>query len=261
MPEMPDLRAITPLVAGIAIIAIILAVLVALVLWTVATIARGGLIAGANAVDEGRPSSFGEAWSAGWRKGWRLLGIGILPAIPGFLLAIVGVLAAVAFGGVARYFGRNVGLPVTANLGILVAGISCILIPIAVVLALLRTFANRACMLENLGVFASYRRGLQVLVDNLGPALVLFLIQIGISILLGIVGFLPGIVAALCCILWPLLILVQGTIAAYFSTMWTLAWRRWTGMGGVLEEPDYGPTEPEGPEPLEPGYTRPEVVE
>lgn len=237
--ELPDLGDMGPAVAGLAIIAVIGAVLLALALWVVSTIARGGLIAGASAVDEGRSSSFSQAWSAGWRKGWRLLGIGILPAIPGFLLAVLGVGSAVAFGGLARYIGRDVGLPIAANVGILVALLTCILLPFVIVLGLLRTFANRACMLEDTGVFRSYRRGLEVLLDHLGSALVLFLIQIGISILLGIAGILFGFAALLCCILWPLLLLVQGGIAAYFSTMWTLAWRGWTGVSPLTAAPSY----------------------
>lgn len=28
-------------------------------------------------------------------------------------------------------------------------------------------------------------------------------------------------------LLWPVLLLVNGAIAAYFSTLWTLAWRAW----------------------------------
>jgi hypothetical protein len=31
------------------------------------------------------------------------------------------------------------------------------------------------------------------------------------------------------CLLWPLMLLVEGAITAYFSTVWTLAWREWTG--------------------------------
>jgi hypothetical protein len=102
------------------------------------------------------------------------------------------------------------------------------------VLSLLRTFANRACMLEDLGVIKSYRRGFEVLAENLGPAIVLFLIQIAISIGIWIVLLLPGILIALCCFLWPLLLLIQGTFAAWYSTLWTLAWNQWTGVPEVV---------------------------
>jgi hypothetical protein len=60
----------------------------------------------------------------------------------------------------------------------------------------------------------------------------LFLIQLGIGIALGLVLLLP----ALCCLLWPLLLLVQGTSAAYFSTMWTLAWREWANETRAAEQ-------------------------
>jgi hypothetical protein len=66
-----------------------------------------------------------------------------------------------------------------------------------------------------------------VLVRNLGPAIILFLIQIALTILLGIGLIGPGLVMALCFLLWPVLLLIGGTVAAYFSTLWTLAWREW----------------------------------
>jgi hypothetical protein len=118
----------------------------------------------------------------------------------------------------------------------IVAVLACLLISIALVLSLLRTFANRACMIEGVGVFAAYKRGFSVLMENFGPALVIFLIQIAVSIGVGIAMILPGIVMALCCLLWPVLLLVQGAMAAYFSTVWTLAWREWTG-SSLIGEP------------------------
>jgi hypothetical protein len=54
---------------------------------------------------------------------------------------------------------------------------------------------------------------------------ILFLIQVAIGLGIGLVLILP----ALCCLLWPLLILVQGVSAAFFSSMWTLAWKEWVG--------------------------------
>lgn len=71
-----------------------------------------------------------------------------------------------------------------------------------------------------------------MLTENFGSALVLFLIQIVIGLVLDVGLVLP----ALCCLLWPLLLIVQGGIAAYFSTLWTLAWRRWVETTPVAEE-------------------------
>jgi hypothetical protein len=219
-----------PALAAVAVIAIAaVALVVAVAFWVLSTVSRGGLIAGASAIDAGGVSSFGTAFRAGWQKGWTLLGIGILPAIPGFLLLILGAFGAVAYFGLTQVNGGSAPFPPRGAAVGIVAVIACLLVPIALVLGLLRTFANRACMLEDAGVFAAYKRCFSILMENFGPALILFLIQIGVSIGIGIAMFLPGILMALCCLLWPLLILIQGTIAAYFSTLWTLAWRRWTG--------------------------------
>jgi hypothetical protein len=220
-----------------ALVFISIAVVVGIALWVVATIARGGLIAGVSTIDGGGASSFGAAWNAGWRNGWRLLGIGILPAIPGFILLIAGLVALGAFAGFYGLIGEQSAWMPGVGIGVVFAAIACVLVPIALVLSLLRTFANRACMLEDLGVIASYRRGLNVLIENIGPALILFLLQLVIGAVLGVVLLLPGLILVLCCVLWPLLLLIQGTKVAYFSTMWTLAWREWTGLGHAGEMP------------------------
>jgi hypothetical protein len=212
----------------LVMIAIVVGLFIGIPLWVLSTLSRGGLIAGVSAIDGGGTSSFGTAFNAGWRKGWRLLGIGVLPAIPGLLLALIGLGAAGFMVGMEGVFSRNVVRAPLAGIGIAVAALACILVPIAIVLGLLRTFANRACMLEDLGVFEAYGRGLSVLFDNLGSAILLFLIQIAVSIVIGILLLVPSLILAICCIFWPVLLLIQGTVAAYFSTMWTLAWREWT---------------------------------
>lgn len=40
------------------------------------------------------------------------------------------------------------------------------------------------------------------------------------------------LVMALCCLLWSIPILIQGAIAAYFSTLRALGWREWIGLNG-----------------------------
>jgi hypothetical protein len=219
------------LTLAVVLVLLALALTVGIALWVVSTIARGGLIAGASTIDAGAASSFSQAWSAGWRKGWTLLGIGILPAIPGVILVVMGLGTAGMLAGVYGYglTGGEIAPLLLSGPAVILAALACILLPIALLLSLLQTLANRACMLEDLGVFASYRRGINVLLQNIGPALVLFLIQIAIGIAVGIAMFIPGILILLCCVLWPLLLLINGAKTAYFSTLWTLAWREWTG--------------------------------
>jgi hypothetical protein len=104
------------------------------------------------------------------------------------------------------------------------------------VLSILRNFAERACILEDLGVIDSYRRGTSVLMANLGEAIILIVLQIAIFIVLGILLFLPGLVLVLCCFLWPLLLVVKGAVEAFLSALWTLAWRTWTGEPPIVEK-------------------------
>ena len=227
-------------IAGLAIGAIIallcVVFIVAIALWVVSTIARGGLIAGVDSIESGEKTNFSQAWSAGWQRAWSLLGIGLLPAIPGLILFIVGLLVLGVYGGVSALFGQEFASIGTAGLGVTIAVLACIVIPIALVLAILRNFAERACMLEDLGVIDSYRRGSNVLTANLGEAILLFLLQIAIFVVLGILLFVPGILLVICCFLWPLLLVVHGAVSAFVSALWTLAWRTWTGQPPKVEK-------------------------
>jgi hypothetical protein len=195
------------------------------------------LIASVDTIESGEKSSFRKSWSAGWHRAWTLLGIGLLPSVPGVVLFVVGLLALGAYGGIFALFGDEFAdIAGAAGLGISIVALACIVVPIVLVLSILRNFAERACMLENLGVIDSYRRGTKVLMANIGEAIILFLLQIAIFIGLGILLFLPGLLLALCCFLWPLLLVVQGAITAFISSLWTLAWRTWTGEPQIVEK-------------------------
>lgn len=236
--QMPDFGQVRPPdidfgpAAGIAMAVIpfvlCFALVIGIALWAIGTIARGGLVASVNDIENGVSSSFGAAWQAGMARAGRLLGISLIPAIPGLILFVAGLGAFLTSGGIAAVFGGDVGMPFGTGALALIGTLACIAVPFALILGLLRTFAERACMLEGTGVVDSYRRGVDVLTANLGSAAILFVIQIAISILLGILLILPGLIAALCFLLWPIIWLFNGAMAAYFSTLWTLAWRTWT---------------------------------
>lgn len=225
------------LAAGAIIALVCLFILIALVLWAISTIARGGLIASVDTIESGQKSSFRQGWSAGWHKGWTLLGIGILPAIPGMIMFVIGLLALGAYGGIFALLGE--GLTPSAGwagLGAIAVVLLCIIAPIVLALSILRNFAERACMLEDLGVIDSYSRGWRVLTGNLGEAIILFILQILLFLVLGILFFLPGLALLLCFCLWPLLMVIQGAVSAFVSALWTLAWRQWTGEPPLVEK-------------------------
>lgn len=228
---------IAALAVGLIVALVCVILFVGIVLWAISTIARGGLIASVDTIESGETSSFRQAWSAGWDKAWTLLGIGFLPAIPGLILFVGGLLALGAYGGIFALLGEELDSFVgTTGLGITIAAFACIVVPVVLVLSILRNFAERACMLEDLGVIDAYRRGTSVLMANLGEAIILFLLQIVIFIVLGVLFFLPGLILVLCCLLWPLLLVVQGAISAFLSALWTLAWRTWTGEPSIAEK-------------------------
>ncbi len=216
-----------PLIAVAGILLLIgVVILLGLTFWAAGTISRGGLINAVDEIDGGNPTSLSDAFKAGWEKGWRLIGIGFVPSIPMLVLLIMGTGMFVGYGGFEALTQGNYPL---LGMGTIlpVVVLACLLVPMAMILGLLRNFANRACMLEDLGVIGSYRRGFEVLGNNFGPALLLFLIQVALSIGIWVMMLIPGILIALCCLLWPLLILIQGAFSAYYSTLWTLAWREW----------------------------------
>lgn len=244
-PEMPGPEAIPPmpqfdapwaflgLSAVVFMVLIGIALLVALALWVVSTLANGALIAGVSGVERDDPMDFSLALRAAWSRAWQLLGVNLIPSIPIALLLLMGLFMGLTLGG-AAFLGME-AVPVMGGVTLSMFFLAfCLLMPISLVLSLLRTFAYRACMLEGESVLASYRRGWTVLGDNLGPALAIFLLQVVLLVLLYTVLFLPTILLSICCLLWPIFLLLQGIITAYFSALWTLVWESWTGHSDLL---------------------------
>jgi hypothetical protein len=229
--QMPEFNQMGPMVGVAAVlipVVLCFALIIGIILWAIGSIARGGLVAAVDAIENGGNPTFSDTWRAGWNRARSLLGISLIPAIPGLILFAAGVGSFITAGGMGAIFGGDVGMPVGVGLISMLGLLACLALPFALVLGLLRTFAERACMIEGLSAVDSYRRGVEVLMANLGNAVILFVIQIVIGIVIGIVLLLPGAIAALCFLLWPLIWLVNGAIAAYFSSLWTLAWRQWT---------------------------------
>lgn len=208
------------LAAPLLILIALLVLVVSLVLFVAGTVARGGLIAGVDALDRGKPTSFSLSWSDAWDKVWTLVGIALLPALAAFIGTLLGI-----GGAIAGESGSTLGTG-TAVLSVV---LTAALLILAFILALLQVFANRAAILEGMGVFEGYSRGASILWDNFGSALLIFLMQIGISLVLGLLLFVPGLILAFCFLFWPLYLVFQGFMIAFFSAVWTRAWQQWTG--------------------------------
>ncbi|MCB0044474.1 MAG: hypothetical protein KDD92_03495 [Caldilineaceae bacterium] len=218
---------------GIAIgliIAIACLILVLMIVFVVLSmVASGALVAGVDDIEEGRTTGFKAAWSQAWQKVWRLAGIGLVPAIPALLIAGMGLFAFTTAIGFSNLSSESVANALTGGSVIVFLCLTCLLLPIMLVLMILSDLSVRAAMLENTGVFDSYRRAWDVLTANLGPAIIIFVLQLALGLVIGFGAIFLGFAAILCFLLWPLFLIINGAVKAYFSSVWTLAWREWTG--------------------------------
>lgn len=242
----PEVQRMLPWVGALAgvgvmllIVLIAIGVVIGLAIWVVTTLASGALVYAVDLLDGGEKASIRDAVGAAWSRGWRLIGIALVPAIPVIVLFIA---AGGLVLGAVNVAGGSGAAAAFSGLGIAAIALMCLTGLAALALGLLRYLAERACMLENTGVFDSYGRAWAVLRDNFGQALVLFLLEIAIRATLGLLLIAPRIFIAICCFLWPLAWLIDASLITYFSTVWTLAWRRWTRRGlpaeaGLQEAP------------------------
>lgn len=240
--------------AGIILLIICALFIIAIILWVISVIARGGLIAGVQQIEEDGSTSFGRAWRGGARKFWTLFGLGILAAIPIILLVIIGTVI--------------LGLGIAAGVGLLEtsepAGVSTILFSVitcggllccglfflVIVLEQIRIYGERAAILEDLGWIEAFGRGWQILKENLGATILLWLIFFAIGIV--IFGITFGIMLALAAPLlglfainepglwlfgpfcfggllgWILFALIRTLVTVFSSATWTLAYREFT---------------------------------
>jgi hypothetical protein len=233
-----------------------LVLFIGIALWVLSVIARGGLIAGVQQVEDGGATTFGQAWRLGVRRFWTLFGISVLAAIPVLILFVLGIILLVATlaASSAGFSGPPRGLGIAG--AILFGGVFCGgAVLLAIVLAQIRIYAERAAILEDLDWIEAFKRGWQVLKENLGPTILFWLIFLAIGLV-----FVGGVVASLAAVLAPfiaifsrmqpgfwlavplcfggllgaLLFALLGSIVETFgSATWTLAYRELTGLAAA----------------------------
>lgn len=242
------------LLSGLIFGIICLFLIIAIALWVVSVIARGGLIAGVQQVEEEGSTSFGKAWTVGVRKFWTLFGLGILAAIPTILLIFIGVavLALGIFTGVGLLdVSEATGITAIILVSIICGGFLCCgLFILVLVLEQIRVYGERAAILDDLGWIDAFKKGWEVLINNLGATVVLWLIFFAIGIVVFGISFILVFVLAAPLfglfaisdpgwwLLGPLCIggllgtiifaLIRSIVMAFTSATWTLAYRELT---------------------------------
>jgi len=243
-------------ILGLIILICCVLIVIAIVIWVVSVIARGGLIAGVQQVEEEGSTTFRRAWAAGVKKFWTLFGLSILAALPMILLVIVGVIflslgIGVGIGMLDQ--AEAAGITTIVFVSIICGGLLCCgLIALRIVLEQIRIYAERAAILEDLGWIDAFKRGWQVLKENLGATIILWLIFLALGIVIFIISIpimfllsLPFlalipladsgawmVVPAICGgLLFFIIIAVIRTLVTVFSSAtWTLAYRELTGL-------------------------------
>lgn len=245
---------ISPQMGGLIIGLVCLALIIGLILWVLSIIGRGALIAGVQQVEDEGQTSFGSAWRVGLSRFWTIFGIGFLAALPILIivLVLIGVGIAVAVG--AGYNFTN-DVPERA-LGVILPALACLIplacvtVVLAVVLAQIQIYAERAAILEGHGWLEAFKRGWQVLKTHLGPTIIFWLIFLLIGGVLaaivvgGILALaLPAMalfgnnnpnalaVVTMCggaLVGFVILAVVGAIVQTFTSTTWTLVYRQLT---------------------------------
>lgn len=243
-------------IIGIIIAVVCVLFIIFIALWVVSVIARGGLIAGVQQVEDEGSTTFRTAWVAGRKKFWTLFGLGILAAIPMIILIFAGIILlglgiAAAVG--AMDISETAGIAGIVMISLLCGGFLCCgMIILGIVLEQIRVYGERAAILEDLGWINAFKRGWQVLKENLGPTIIFWLIFLAIGIVIFVISF--AIIAVLAAPFLLLLLpsvdpgtwlivpacfaglvmvivfaLIKSVVTTFSSATWTLAYREMTG--------------------------------
>jgi len=234
---------------------IAITVTIVCVIWIVtiflSTIGKIGLIRGTAQADGGAEKLiFGQLFSESMPYFWRMFGLSLILAIPLLIFFIVVFAGLILFAISASRGNASSGLGILASIPLLI-GCVCLFIPIMFVLSMIFSQAQRAIVLEDLGVMPSISRGWEIFRANLGPIILMAIILTVIAFIVGLVIAIPILVIVVpaavafaignaqnttplilmgvCfCLYLPVLILLNGILVSYTESVWTLTYMRLT---------------------------------
>ena len=222
-----------------------LLVVVGLTLLVVSLIAQGGLAGATADFASGRSSSIGRAWRTGLHLFWRYAGLWLL------LVATVALVGAVVAAFVALVVGLSTVVQQAAWVVAPAVLVGLVLVPVGiaagVVASIVVPFAQRAIAVRDIGPLAALRDGWLVVREHPGASLLVWLLNLALTIAAGLVITLGMIVAVAALgipalTLWALFELTTPTIAylivaavaalavllALVSVANTFFWSYWT---------------------------------
>lgn len=221
----------------VALFVLLALVLVALAMF-LGTIGRIALVRGTFEADGGAERlSFGALFRESLPFFWRVFGLTFLIGLAFFIVLMPLILFGV----------------VTAGIGFLcILPLLCLLAVLAWVVSIVVHQANAAMVIENLGLADGVRRGWDVVRNNVGSILVIWLITAVIGVVVGLLIALPVLlivipaaigfaatgeqlswtvlaVGAACLTIYlPVLLVAGGILTTYIESAWTLTFLRLT---------------------------------
>jgi hypothetical protein len=232
---------------GLIVLFGLLVLVLVVAFWLLSCLTTGALVRASAEHDAERPFGLGLAWRTGLGTFWSVLGLRLLGLL--WAVLVVGAIVVVIVLGLVSFAnGQNGALALVVTIGglfVVVLLLASIVVGIALILG------TRAVVLEQRGPVSALGRGFGLLRARLGRVLLVWLIQVGLGLAAGIglaivlipffllgtavavgVGVAGGVGAAvvvaipLVLLLAVLTLVLAGVAGAYFSTYWTLAFRR-----------------------------------
>jgi membrane-anchored glycerophosphoryl diester phosphodiesterase (GDPDase) len=236
------------IIAGLVVVALILAFFFIFM----AIVSQGALADSVAAIDRGDRRRFGSAFRSGMGNFWRVLGYFIVFFLIAIgLLLVIGIPVAILIGGtfaVTQSVGARITVAVVVGLLAFLA-----LIVVFVPLSIVGQYALREIVVRRERILASVGSGYGLFRRNIGRSLLIWLIQLGLSIgiaiafilvvlIVGLVLAIPAIALAVAgvstgawiaggiaaLIFLPLFLVATGAIGTFSHAYWTLAYLRLT---------------------------------
>ena len=262
----------------IVVAVIVVWILIGFVIWLLSLAAQGGLIWAVNEIEEGRKPALRDAWSVGFRYMWKVLGLGLLLALPVLVILIVmgfvivlPLVAAFSAGGAAA------AAAIVPVCGALIIGVP-LLIVLSFILGVMQVLALRRIVLDDGRVVESAKQGWITLRTRFKDTGLMWLISWGLNIAASLVLAVPIILITLALVfpaifagvaqswgtiagiaaLWLLVVLVfsfayTAIWGTFTSALWTIFYRRLTGRE-VVPKGGYIPPSYAGTPPVAPAY-------
>lgn len=251
-----------PVIIGVGVLLFFLG----LVWWILAIAARGGLITGVNAIEEGTPRPLGDLWRAGFAKFWPLFGIDVMLSLPIIAVSLLMLILILGPVGLTLIRGGEPGPEVIAPIcGSLAIGLPLLLLG-GFVFGIMRLLAQRLVMLVGQGAVEAVGNSWRFLRATLKDTAIMWLLNAALnlaaSVALAIPAFLLGVLVAIpivtaiaadswrsaifiipvALVLFMLLAFAYNAVwGTYTSALWTLFFRQMSGMAPAVPWTAPGP--------------------